>query len=88
LLSWTKSSDVTGDSSHIYSSSPFPASDQVQGSGYSESEVETDMVALQLETSAVTLELETNVVGLKLETSTPALELEIALDLETETDMP
>jgi hypothetical protein len=69
-----------GDSCHVYSSLPLPASDQVQGVGYSESKVETDMTALQLETSVADLELETD---------TTALELEIdATGLELETDVP
>jgi hypothetical protein len=72
-------------------------SDQVQGSGYSESEVETDVASIQLETSAATLELETDAAALELETdatglelemNAPALQLEIALDLEMETDVP
>jgi hypothetical protein len=75
-----------GDSCHIHSLSPFPASDQVQGSGYSESEVETDAAALQMETFVTALELEMDAAGLELETSAAGLELEMnaaALELET-----
>jgi hypothetical protein len=43
-------------------------SDQVQGAGYSESEVETSIVALQLETSMTALELVTDTAPLELET--------------------
>jgi hypothetical protein len=80
-----------GDSYHVHSSLPLPLSDQVQGTGYSESEVENDEAALQLETFATALELETYAAALELEPNTAALELEIdiaALDLEMETDMP
>jgi hypothetical protein len=69
----------------------LPAADQVQGIGYFESEVETDMAVLQLETSAAALELETDVAALELEPNTVALKLETdaaALDLEMETDVP
>jgi hypothetical protein len=38
------------DSCHVHSSLPSAAFDQVQGAGYSKSEVETDMVDLELET--------------------------------------
>jgi hypothetical protein len=72
-----------GDSYHIHSSSPLPVSDQVQGAGYSESEVETDAAALQLETSTADLELETNVTALELETDAAGLELEIDVPQET-----
>ena len=68
LLSWTKSSVAVGDSCHIHSSLHLPASDQLQGAGYCDSEVEMDMAALQLEISVTTLELETDVVPLELET--------------------
>jgi hypothetical protein len=61
------------DSCHIHSLSPLPTSDQVQGSGYSESEVETDTAGLQLETSAVALELEMDVAALELETDATGL---------------
>jgi hypothetical protein len=43
-------------------------SDQVQGAGYSKSEVETSIVALQLETSTTALELVTDTAPLELET--------------------
>jgi hypothetical protein len=42
----------------------------VQGAGYSEFELETNMVALELETDATALELEADTVALKLETET------------------
>jgi hypothetical protein len=42
--------------------------DQVQGAGYSESEVETDVADLELETDAADLELETDAATLELET--------------------
>jgi hypothetical protein len=45
-------------------------SDQVQGAGYSEFELETDVVALELETDATTLELEADMAALKLEMET------------------
>jgi hypothetical protein len=88
------------DSCHIHSLSPLLASDQVQGAGYSEFEVETDMTALQLEIFAAALELETSMAALELEIDIAALELETnvaalklkieaaALDLEMETDAP
>jgi hypothetical protein len=85
LLSWMKSSAAVGDSCHVHSSSPLPASDQVQRSGYSKSEVETDVTALELETDAVGLKLETSTAGLELETSATDLELEMyttGLELE------
>jgi hypothetical protein len=77
-----KSFAAAGDSCHVHSSSPLPTSYQVQGVGYTKSEVETDAAALELETFTTTLELEMN---------TAALELEIdaaALDLKIETDVP
>jgi hypothetical protein len=49
----------------------LPASDLVQGARYSESEVETDEVALELETVTTDLELEADVAGLELETDMP-----------------
>jgi hypothetical protein len=49
---------------------------QVQGRGYSESEVETDVAALQLETSTGALELETDAATLELDLNAAALELE------------
>jgi hypothetical protein len=45
------------------------------GAGYSESQVETDVVALQLETSIVALELEMDAANLELETSAASLYL-------------
>jgi hypothetical protein len=86
LLSWMKSSTAMDDSCHVHSSSHLLASDQVQGTCYSESEVETDMAALQLETSMTTLELETDVAALEFETFMIALKLETSattLGLET-----
>jgi hypothetical protein len=72
-----KSFTATGDSCHVHSSPPLPVPPhQVQGMGYSESEVETDVAALQLETSETALELETDMAALELETSMTALELE------------
>jgi hypothetical protein len=50
--------------------------------GYSESEVETDVAALQLETSAAALELEMDAAALELEPNAAAL------DLEMETNVP
>jgi hypothetical protein len=86
-----KSFVVAGDSCHAHSLSPLHVSDHVQGTGYSESEVETDATALQLETCATTLELEIDVAALELDPNVVALELETdttALDLEMETDVP
>jgi hypothetical protein len=100
LLSWTKSSVAVGDSCHIHSSLHLPASDQLQGAGYCDSEVEMDMAALQLEISVTTLELEMDAAALEMETSVTAFELETnaaalkletyaaALDLEMKTDVP
>jgi hypothetical protein len=82
LLFWTKSSAVAGDSCHVYSLSPLPMSSQVHGVGYSKSEVETDMAALELESSIAALELQMNATALKLEADAAAL------DLETETNVP
>jgi hypothetical protein len=82
---------AAGDSCHVHSLLPLPASDQVNRAEYSESKVETDMAALQLETSMVDLELETDAIALELEPDTTGLELETepdALDLEMEIDMP
>jgi hypothetical protein len=59
LFPWTTSSAAVADSCHIHSLSPLATSDQVQGVGYSESEVETDATNLELETDAATLKLET-----------------------------
>jgi hypothetical protein len=77
-----KSSAAADDSCHVHSSSSLPASDQLQGARYFESEVETNTSALKLETFVAALELETNVAALELETDTDAL------DLETEIDVP
>jgi hypothetical protein len=52
------SSGAVGDSCRVHSSSPLLASNQVQGAGYFEFEVETDAVPLQLETSVTDLKLE------------------------------
>jgi hypothetical protein len=87
-----KSFTATDDSCHIHSSSPFPVPPhQVQRMGYSETEVEIDVAALQLETSATALELETDAAALELELNAAPLELETytaALDLEMEIDVP
>jgi hypothetical protein len=83
LLPWRTTSAATGDSYHVYSSSPLPASDRVQGVGYSESNVETDAVALQLETSMADLELETDATTRESETDAAGLELEIDVPQET-----
>jgi hypothetical protein len=61
----------------------LPTSDQVQGAGYSESEVETDVAALQLETSATDLELETGATTMELETNVDGLELQTYVPQET-----
>jgi hypothetical protein len=76
-----KSFIVVGDSYHVYSSSPFPFA-QVQGAGYFESKVETDVATLEFETSTAALVLEMNAAILELETDVAAL------DLDTEIDMP
>jgi hypothetical protein len=92
-----KSSAAAGDSCHLHLSSPLSAFDHMQGLGYIETEVETNMTALQLESSMAGLELETSMAGLELEvdaagleleTNAAALELETTLDLEMETDVP
>jgi hypothetical protein len=75
------SSATAVDSCHVHSSSPLATSDQVQGVGYSESEVETDMTALELETDMATLELEMDATSLKLETDAAALNLETEIDM-------
>jgi hypothetical protein len=72
---------AVADSCHVHSSSPLTAADQVQGAGYSKSEVKTDAADFELEMDATTLELETDVTAPKLETDT------VVLDLEMETDM-
>jgi hypothetical protein len=61
----------------------LPASDLVQGARYSESEVETDEVALQLGTSVADLELETVTTDLELEANVAGLELETDMPQET-----
>jgi molybdopterin-biosynthesis enzyme MoeA-like protein len=83
LLPWRTSSTTAGDSYHVHSLSPLLASDQVQGAGYSESEVETDVAAIQLETSTVDLKLETDATALELEADAASLELEIDVPQET-----
>jgi hypothetical protein len=63
----------------------------VQGVRYSESEVETDVTALQLETYVADLELEMDRTTLEFLIDVAGLELETypdALDLEMKTDMP
>jgi hypothetical protein len=69
------------DSCHVHSLSSLAASDQVQGVGYFESEVETDVADLKLKTDVAALELETDTTTLKLETYI------VVLDLEMETDV-
>jgi hypothetical protein len=81
LFPWTTSSAAAVDSCHIHSSSPLAISDQVQGVGYSESEVETDATDLKLEIDAAALELEMDIAGLELERDI------IVLDFETEIDV-
>jgi hypothetical protein len=83
LLPWRTSSAAAGDSYHIHSSSPLPTSNQVQGAGYSKSEVETDVAALQLETSVADLKLETDATVLELEADTAGLKLETDVPQET-----
>jgi hypothetical protein len=87
-----KSSVVAGDSCHVHSLLLLPAPPhQVQGTGYSKSEVETDVATLQLETSVAAIELEMDAVALELEPNTAALELETyttTLDLDMEADVP
>jgi hypothetical protein len=72
-----------GDSYHVHFLSPLPTYDEVQGVGYSESEVETDTIALQLETSTADLELEMNTTALELEVDALGLELDIGMPQET-----
>jgi hypothetical protein len=84
LFPWTTSSAVVTDSCHVHSSSPLAASDLVQGVGYSEFEVKTDMADLKLETDSAALELETDIGTLKLETNTTILDLEMATDVYQE----
>jgi hypothetical protein len=59
------SSDAAIDSCHVHSSSPLVVADQVQGVGYSESEVEIDATDLELETDVAALKLETNAAALE-----------------------
>jgi hypothetical protein len=75
------SSAVAADSCHIHYLLPLATSNQVQGVGYSKSEVEIDVTDLKLETDVATLELEMDVAALKLETGV------VVLDLEMETDV-
>jgi hypothetical protein len=77
------SSAATVDSSHVHSSLPLTASDQVQGVGYFDYEVETDVTTLELET-ATALELEKDAVPLKLETDAVPLQLETEMDMSQE----
>jgi hypothetical protein len=73
------------DSYHVHSSSPFAMSDQVQGVGYYEFEVETnDTDALELEIDATAFELETDVAPLELEMDAAPLELEMETDVSQE----
>jgi hypothetical protein len=59
------------DSYHVHSSSPLTMSDQVQGVGYSKSEVKTnDARALELQMDATPLELKTSATPLELEMET------------------
>jgi hypothetical protein len=91
LLPWMTFFAAADDSCHIHSSSLLPVFDQVQGAGYSESEVEADVAALQLETSAIAFELEMDGADLELKIDTVDLELETsaaALDLEMKIDVP
>jgi hypothetical protein len=62
------SSTTVIDSGDVHSSSPLAAANQVQGAGYSESEVETNATDLKLGTNVATLELEMDAAALKLET--------------------
>jgi hypothetical protein len=85
LLPWMTSSVVVVSSPLLPLSSLAQqkrvASDQVQRMGYSKSEVDTFVAALELETSAAVLELEMDVAPLEFKTDTASLEL------DTETDM-
>jgi citrate lyase synthetase len=71
----TSSATVAG-SCHVHSLSPLAISNQVQGAGYSESEVETDVIDLKLETDVAALKLETNAAALELETNATVLDWE------------
>jgi hypothetical protein len=84
LFPWTISSAATANSCHVHSSSPFAASDQVQGAGYSESEVETNVTDLELEIDAAALELEMDTSALELETDATVLNLEAETDMSQE----
>jgi hypothetical protein len=55
----------------------------VQGRGYSESELEIDVAALQLEIFVADLELETDATALELVADTAGLKLEIDMPRET-----
>jgi hypothetical protein len=77
LFPWTTSSAAVVDTCHIHSLLPLAAADQVQGAGYSESEVETDVVDLKLETDVAALELEMDATALEVEIDTTVLDLEI-----------
>jgi hypothetical protein len=59
-------------------------SDQVQGVGYSLSEVEMDATTLKLETEVTALELEVDMAALELEVDMAALELETETDVSQE----
>jgi hypothetical protein len=72
------------DSCHVHSLSPLAVSDQVQGAGYSKSEVETDMADLKLETDVAALKLEIDAAALKLETYVTVLDLETEIDMAKE----
>jgi hypothetical protein len=82
-LPWRTSSAALGDSYHVHSSLHLPASNQVQGAGYSKPEVETDTAALQLETSVADLKLEMDATALELEADTSGLKLETDVPQET-----
>jgi hypothetical protein len=60
------------------------AADQVQGMGYSEFEVETDVADLELEIDTTALELETDAATLELETDAVVLYLETEIDMSQE----
>jgi hypothetical protein len=81
LFPWTTFSVAAADSCHVHSSSPLATSDQVQGAGYSKSEVETNVDDIELETDVAALKLETAATTVELEKNTTVL------DLETETDV-
>jgi hypothetical protein len=58
--------------------------DQVQGVGYSEFKVDTDVADLKLETDTAALKLETDVTALQLETGATILDLEMEIDMSHE----